>query len=104
MNAEVRPKGVSCGSNSPAGARKIKTHDLKCWPIFFEAIKRGDKRFEIRLNDREYQVGDLLRLHFWDEDRQEYDHMEGVLEHRVTYIMYGPKFGIAKDWCIMSLS
>ena len=28
------------------------THDLKIWPEFFEAMKAGHKRFEIRLNDQ----------------------------------------------------
>lgn len=37
-------------------------HDLKCWPEFFDPIHLRDKRFDIRKNDRNYQVGDLLFL------------------------------------------
>jgi hypothetical protein len=38
-------------------------HHLKCWPEFFDAVKRGSKTFEVRKNDRGYQRGDQLLLH-----------------------------------------
>lgn len=46
--------------------RKPMTHYLKTYPEFFQAIKRGDKTFEIRLNDRDYQVDDMLALNEYD--------------------------------------
>lgn len=39
-----------------------KFHELKTWPEYFEAIKRGAKTFEIRKNDRNFAVGDVLLL------------------------------------------
>jgi hypothetical protein len=39
-----------------------KTHELKTWPECFQAIKRGQKTFDIRENDRNFQVGDILVL------------------------------------------
>lgn len=41
-------------------------HELKTWPSFFEAIRRGEKMFEVRKNDRGFQKGDVLILHKWD--------------------------------------
>jgi len=38
------------------------THNLKTWPSFFQAVKSKIKPFEIRENDRNYQVGDTLIL------------------------------------------
>jgi Domain of unknown function (DUF3850) len=37
-------------------------HTLKTWPEFFGPINDGTKTFEIRANDRNFQVGDELRL------------------------------------------
>lgn len=37
-------------------------HYLKCWPEHYQDITHGHKTHEIRVNDRDYQVGDLLVL------------------------------------------
>lgn len=37
-------------------------HELKTWPDFFRDVADGRKKFEIRKDDRDYKVGDLLRL------------------------------------------
>lgn len=52
-------------SKEGSGAEVI-THDLKIRSEFFEAVRSGVKRFEIRRNDRGYKVGDLLCLHETD--------------------------------------
>jgi len=40
----------------------MKIHELKLNTDYFSAVEAGRKRFEIRKNDRDYQVGDLLAL------------------------------------------
>lgn len=40
----------------------MKIHEIKCWPCFFEPAIQGQKTFEIRNNDRDYYVGDFLRV------------------------------------------
>ena len=46
-------------------------HDLKIWPQFFDAVCDGRKRAELRKNDRDFQVDDILNLREFDpvEDR-----------------------------------
>ncbi|EJL6428072.1 DUF3850 domain-containing protein [Vibrio cholerae] len=41
-------------------------HELKIIPFYFELQLSGAKRFEVRCNDRNYQVGDILNLNEWD--------------------------------------
>ena len=44
------------------------THDLKVWPEFFAAIDKGEKAFELRKDDRGFELGDDLRLWFFDPE------------------------------------
>lgn len=37
-------------------------HDPKIDKVYYDAVKRGKKTFEIRFNDREYQKGDTVTL------------------------------------------
>ncbi|MED1528777.1 RNA-binding protein [Bacillus pumilus] len=37
-------------------------HELKILPQYFWACKTGHKCFEIRKNDRDFKVGDLIQL------------------------------------------
>lgn len=66
-------------------------HELKCWPRYFEPVSNGSKPFEIRLNDRGYQVGDTLLLREWDPDSERYT---GRAHHTppISYIADGKPF------------
>ena len=50
----------------------MKLIDLKIFPSYFRDVLGGDKTFEIRKNDRDYEVGDLLVLHEYDPDSEAY--------------------------------
>jgi hypothetical protein len=54
-------------------------HSLKCWPEYFQAIKSGKKTFEIRYNDRNYQVGDFLELHEFDPEENRYTEEKPIM-------------------------
>jgi hypothetical protein len=80
----------------------MKIHDLKSWPAYFEAVRRGDKTFEIRPDDRRFEVGDLLRLREWDPMTQRYS---GEAEDRVvSYVARDAEdFGLMPGFCLMSM-
>lgn len=44
----------------------IRTHKIKVWPEFYQATLYNLKLFEIRQNDRDYQVDDILILREYD--------------------------------------
>lgn len=49
-----------------------KVHNLKTWTPFFNDIKSGVKQFEVRKNDRDYEVGDTLILEDFDPVTEKY--------------------------------
>lgn len=79
----------------------MKLHELKIKDDYFNAILRGDKAFELRKNDRDYQVGDLI--HFVGIDNLEYfGHSKDA--YQIIYILKDvPKYGLDKDYCILGI-
>ncbi len=49
-----------------------KIHELKIWPEFFQEVQSGYKPIELRKNDRQYMVGDILKLLEWYPDTEVY--------------------------------
>lgn len=54
-------------------------HHLKSWPVFFERVISGTKTYEIRRNDRDFRVGDVLYLQEWDPVHGQYRAGHAVL-------------------------
>lgn len=69
----------------------MKTHELKTWPEYFEAVASGVKNFEIRsTKDRTFEVGDKVVLKEWDPATSTYSGRLRV--RRITYIVAGAPF------------
>jgi hypothetical protein len=75
-----------------------KIHILKCRPEFFRAVQSGEKTFEIRLNDRGYQIGDVLILSEYDPATARYSGEH--VSRRVTYLTSAYQ---AEGYVVMSL-
>ena len=44
-------------------------HRIKISPLYFSDVGSGKKSFEVRLNDRDYRVGDILILEEFDGEQ-----------------------------------
>jgi len=64
-------------------------HYLKIWPQNLFPILEGKKTCEVRLNDRDYKVGDVLVLRAWDTEKADWIN-EMEFEREVTWINLVP--------------
>lgn len=76
-------------------------HYLKTWPESFEAISVGVKPWEIRKNDRDFHVGDLLCLQEWCPVREAYS---GKQINAVVQWVLWEGFGLQDGHIIMTLT
>ena len=83
-------------------------HDLKIWPGAFAAVEAGAKRFEYRKDDRDFNVGDRLRLREWDPtpnpnifDFCALGYTGAEVLVNVTYILRG--HAVPNGYCVMSI-
>lgn len=76
-------------------------HELKILPEHYEKVMLRKKTFEVRKNDRDFQVGDTLELREFNSHHGLYT--GSILKRRVTYILRGPAFGVESGYCVMSV-
>jgi hypothetical protein len=84
-----------------------KTHEPKIWPVYFDAIERGDKTFEVRKNDRDFQAGDTLVLREYDPTKAFSPPPDAYtgrsLSRVVTYVLHGGQWGLQGDHVVLAL-
>jgi hypothetical protein len=83
-------------------------HRLKCWPEFFESIRRGEKTHDLRrADDRNFEVGDQMLLQEFDPSTKSYSGRRIVVE--ITYITSANQpcalsgEALALNYCILSI-
>lgn len=76
-------------------------HDLKILPEHFRDVRAGIKTAELRLNDRNFQPGDVLVLREWSPIYKEYT---GEVEmRRVTHILEDDRY-LSPGMVMLSMS
>jgi hypothetical protein len=82
---------------------------LKCWPQFFDEIRSGRKKHDLRRgDDRKFKVGDLLLLREFDPYFESYTGRS--MKVRVTYVTSADlpcalsKDALHPDFCILSIA
>lgn len=85
-------------------------HELKILHEYLVDVDLGKKTFELRKNDRDYQVGDLIRFIDVREDdsatnkNQIEPNIDENTLYRITYVLKGvEQYGIDTDYCILAI-
>ena len=81
--------------------KEKKCHKIKVWPSYFDSILSGDKTFEVRKDDRNYQVGDSLMLYEWSPETNDYTGL--FAKFNIIYKLNGGEFGIEKGYCCLGI-
>ncbi len=61
----------------------MKVHNLKIKPQYFKDVVSGDKTFEVRKNDRDFEVGDIITLREFENDM----HTGNFINVEIVYIL-----------------
>jgi Domain of unknown function (DUF3850) len=100
----IKEPGHYCGIDDEVGtgtpARGPAMHHVKTWPASFQAQIDGFKLFEVRWNDRDYQIGDTLVQKEWDPGEERYSGRE--LVGPIVYMVEGA-FGLPPKLAVLGL-
>jgi len=82
----------------------MKVHNVKSWVEYFAMVVAGVKTFELRKNDRDYKVGDIVELEEFRPHVGTYTGRKQKIE--ITYLIDGSDNvgmdGLRRGFCIFS--
>lgn len=90
----------------------MKIHTLKIQKLFYDKIRSNKKMWELRFNDRDFQIGDLIHFDILNLDGAIVNKYEDdSILWEIDYILYSclnkdttPSFkGLQKDYVILSI-
>ncbi len=77
-------------------------HELKINQCYLIHILEGKKNFEVRLNDRDFQIGDTIRfLPLEDKQYNVYDIERPIPQYKITYVHTG--LGMAGGYVVLGI-
>jgi len=79
----------------------MKHHNLKLFTKYFQHVVDGKKRSEIRFNDRQYEIGDVVTLHERQPGLDGFEYTGRSVSARISYI---DDFGCQHGYVNLSLS
>lgn len=84
-------------------------HSVKSWPSSFEDIQTWRKNFDVRINDRNYRAGDILRLReFIPGNHDKSGHFtDRWCRRRIIYVLQGEvarMHGLKPRHCVLDLA
>lgn len=79
----------------------MQEQDLKTLQPSFEELWEERKTFEIRKDDRDYNVGDILNLNEYNAETKEYSG-RSVMRVVSHILRNAPEYGVLPKYCILS--
>ena len=77
-------------------------HNLKIKHKYWKDVQDGVKTFEIRKNDRDYKVGDIVHfIPISDDSNIILPHNKN--SYRITYVFTGGEYGLDNDFCVFGI-
>lgn len=82
----------------------MKTHELKILPSYFEQVANGNKSFEIRKNDRDYKLHDVLLLREIEPTRSVYEEVKYTGRMKAVKVTYITDFEQKPGYVVMGIT
>lgn len=98
FGADAAKAVKKCASTAFRSYRKKQVmHEIKILPQYFADVHKGIKQFELRKDDRNYQVYDLVTLREWNG--KEYTGNKMIVG--IKYVLRDcPEYGLKDGYCI----
>ena len=105
MNPTPNAARTFAASNAREDA-PARLHELRTWPEHFAAVLDGSKPYEVRVDDRGFAVGDLVRLAEYEPPRAgDLGHFTGrEVTRRVTHVLAAGTFGLRPGYVALGLA
>lgn len=78
------------------------THEIKIQKEYAQAVYLGEKTFEVRINDRGYQKGDLIVFQVMDGALRDPTHPLNDMTFKITYVL-GSFVGLAPNYVAFAI-
>lgn len=94
-------------NKSQPTVQPVKFHTLKTLAPFWDDVMAGVKPFEVRRNDRDFTLGDILILRRMRQDEPDLPDWDGDymdIYKRVSYVLTGGQFGILPGYVVMAVA
>ncbi|MUK91545.1 DUF3850 domain-containing protein [Aliivibrio fischeri] len=76
-------------------------HKIKIKSVHFNDVLADRKTAEVRFNDRDYQVGDVLYMEEVDENGIPKEDGKAIVRS-ISHVLHGGQYGIAPEFCVLS--
>ena len=76
-------------------------HELKTINPYFQRVWDEEKTFEVRINDRDFQSGDLVKLKEYDPESKTYSGRSVMA--KIGYVLSGYDVALNEGYVVFSL-